>query len=545
MPLLRPLPFSKIALVGLNDDREVILSNLHDLGVVQVEPVGAETLEFLEPERASEMQRQVGDQLVRFRGLAAALPKTPAGRPIAFRNLADLLAAAQAIPIDEEVGGLKREEDQLLTERRSLEDTLDLLRRFSFYAGRYEDLRAKNGLALFGEGKSEAVEKWRSATPALRGIPVDPVPAGEGLVRFLVAVPISDVDSVTRLAGPHGVTLVAPPKLAGTGAEETPRLNARLQEVDARLGEIRDRLAAIAGEWYPRVAALEEGFEIENRQLEVHSRLGASKQLFALEGWVPKRDLSRVSATVRAAVSARAEIWEVPTTEEPPTYMENPAGVRRYEFFVRFYSLPKSTEWDPTLIFAIAFPIFFGLMLGDWGYGLVILGFSLWMIAGFPGRKRVPNAIKGFLKMIMAPEGMRSLAYALVPGCLVAISLGLVFNSFFGAHVLPYNAPVDPLRNTSKLLLLAGYMGVAMVVLGFGLGALKAYFHHHYRHILGKVGGILATIGIATFGLGVIRGTWGIFPEASNGLPLAVFFGGFLLLLVGDGVQEGGMAVLE
>ena len=65
--------------------------------------------------------------------------------------------------------------------------------------------------------------------------------------------------------------------------------------------------------------------------------------------------------------------------------MSNPRGVRRFEFFVRFYSLPQATEWDPTLVFAIVFPIFFGFMLGDWGYGLVILLISLWMIRGFPG----------------------------------------------------------------------------------------------------------------------------------------------------------------
>ncbi|HEY6237978.1 MAG TPA: hypothetical protein VIZ68_02175, partial [Thermoplasmata archaeon] len=72
MPFLRPTRMVKVGLVGLKDDREAILSVLHDLGVVQVETIQKEALRYLEPERASDTQRSVGDQVVRFRGLRAA-----------------------------------------------------------------------------------------------------------------------------------------------------------------------------------------------------------------------------------------------------------------------------------------------------------------------------------------------------------------------------------------------------------------------------------------------------------------------------------------
>jgi V/A-type H+-transporting ATPase subunit I len=545
MPFLRPLPFSKVALVGLNDDRETLLTTLHDLGVVQVEPVGAEALEVVAPERASDLQRKVGDQLVRFRGLSSALPRTDSGRPFAFRTLAELLQAADSVSVDAEVGALKREEDQLLTERRSLSDTLDVLARFASYSGRYSDLAAKNAVALFGEGMDDSVARWKAQIPLVASTDLGTVPAERGTVRFLLAVPVSDVEAVTRLAGPLGVKLTAPPKISGTAAEERPRLTARLGEVDQRLAAIHARLGALASTWYPKVAALEEAFEIESRKLDVHTRLGATRRVFALEGWVPKRDMAKLRQGVATAVGDRAELFEVATAEEAPTYMENPVGVRRYEFFVRFYSLPKSSEWDPTWLFAIAFPIFFGLMLGDWGYGLVILGFCVWMISGFPGRRYVPKSLKNFLKMIMAPEGMQSLAYALVPGCLIAVALGLVFNDFFGAQVLPFQAPFDPIRDTGTLLLLAGYIGVTMVVIGFALGALKEYFHHRFAHALGKVGGILATFGVADYGLGVVRQTWGIFPDAASIVPFGVFVLGIVMLIGGSGLQEGGMTVLE
>ncbi|MCI4332174.1 MAG: V-type ATP synthase subunit I [Thermoplasmata archaeon] len=544
MPFLRPLPFSKVAILGLNEDREVILAVLHDLGVLQVEPIGKDALEYLEPERASELQRHVADQLVRFRGLLAALPKSPVGAPFAFRNIDELSAAAKTIPIDSEVGRLKREEDQLTTERRSLEETTDLLARFAFFGGRYSDLSAKSAVALFGEGEADAVEDWRAAAPSLRSAPLVLHPADKNSVRFLLAVPSTEIESVTRLAAAHNVRLTSAPKLDGTAAEETPKLQARLAVVDQRLAEIHARLVELAKEWYPKVAALAEAFEIENRKLDVHSRLGTSRRAFDLEGWVPTRDLAQLKRTLLAAVNDRAEVFEVPTHEEPPTFIENRAGVRRFEFFIRFYSLPQATEWDPTIVFAIVFPIFFGLMLADWGYGLVILGFCVWMIANFPGRKYVPGPIKNFLKMIMAPSGMRSLAYALLPGCLLAIALGLVFNAFFGAAVIPgYHSPVDPIDHVGTYLVLAGYIGIAMVVFGFALGAIKEYFHHRYRHAAAKVGGIAATFGISLLGLGLIHSSFGN-PLLLYG-PLALVIAGALLFAIGEGAQQGIMGIIE
>jgi V/A-type H+-transporting ATPase subunit I len=546
MPLLRPIPFSKVAIVGLNDDREVIISELHDLGVLQVEPISKEALEHLEPERASELQRQVADQLVRFRGLLAALPRTATGVPFAFANVEALFAAAKTVPIDEEVGRLKREEDQLTTERHSLDETVDLLARFSFYSGRFDDLSAQNAVGLLGEGHADAVEEWRAATPSLANAPLVLHPADKKTVRFLVAVPTSDIEAVTRSAATHNVRLTSAPKLEGTASEEVPALRARLAAVDQRLAEIRGRLGEVANGWYPRVAALAEAFEIENRKLDVQSRLGTSARAFALEGWVPKRNLEQVRTALVRSVADRAALFEIPTHEEPPTYMENPAGVRRYEFFIRFYSLPQATEWDPTLVFAFVFPIFFGLMLADWGYGLVILGFCVWMIKGFPGRKYVPKPIKNFLKMIMAPAGMRSLAYAILPGTIIAIALGFWFNDFFGAQVIPgYNSTVTPINNVGTYLVLAGYIGIAMVVFGFALGALKEYFHHRYRHMLAKVGGIAAVFGLSLLGLGLIHGTLGGVSSLSLDGPLALLIAGALLFAVGEGLQQGIMGIIE
>jgi len=549
---LRPIPMAKIGLIGLREDEERVLTVLHDLRVAQVEPLSHDALALLGPERGSETLRRIGDETLRFRGLLGALPPSGTQAPRRFDTVDQILAAANAVSIDEEVGSLERENDRLQTEEKAIDDTLRLLGSMSFYTDRLYYLNSPSFLAFVGQADPEAFAALRSKLPP----EVDPQfilgPAGPPR-RFILVCRSSAGDALSSTTPSQGIHLAAVPALSGTVAEETRRLELRRTEILARRAAIRERLAAIARDWYPTVAAIDEALEIENRKSEILTRLGASRAAFALEAWVPVRDTARLRSVVEAATDGRVHFYPVPTNEEPPTLMSNPRGVRRFEFFVRFYSLPQATEWDPTLVFAIVFPIFFGFMLGDWGYGLVILLISIWMIRGFPGAQHLPKFGRNFVKRIMGPKGMQQLAWALLPGCALAIALGLYLDEFFGFAVLNtlfgYNTPVVLKSSTGssvgRLLLLAGYIGLAMVTLGFLFGALKEYLHHHRRGVVANVGGILFAWGVAFFGLAVIHHATSVSSDPLLVLRYTFLGVGLAMLLGGEGLQMGMMGLIE
>jgi V/A-type H+/Na+-transporting ATPase subunit I len=546
--VLRPVRMVKVGFIGLRDDEERVLTVLHDLRVAQVEPLSADALAELAPERGSETLRRVGDETLRFRGLLSALPVVGVPVPRRFDTLSDVFAAAGTVPIDAEVGELKRDDDRLLTEQKAVDDTLQLLEHLSFYPDRLEYLRSRNFLAFYSEASTEALDALRAALPPEADAQFIFGPPGEKVSCLVLSRP-AGAEALSRVAQTHGLRLQAIPGLHGTVAEEAATLKARRTDIVRRRTEIQERLTKIAKEWYPTVAAIDEALEIENRKAEVVSRLGASRATFALEAWLPARDVARVKAVIQAATEDRVHFYEVPTHEEPPTLMSNPSGVRRFEFFIRFYSLPQATEWDPTLVFAVVFPIFFGFMLGDWGYGLVILLISLWMIVGFPGARHLPKFGRNFVKLIMGPKGMQQLAYALLPGCALAMGLGLYTDEFFGYHLFAqlfsYATPLDPTHKVGLLLVFAGYVGLGMVTLGFLFGALKEFFHHHPRGVVAKSGGIVFAWGIALLGLSVIHQQTNLSAYPQFGAYIGLLLGGLVLMIGGEGIQTGMMSLIE
>ena len=129
-----------MAAIGLRRDKQVIVSILHDLGAVQLEPLSKDAAAILSSGREGDPYREVilSDQLLRMRALKAALPSYPVVQRYHFKSTEELLHAAKAIDIDSKVGYLERQKDDLLTRMKDTENNLRLVEEFSFFP---EDLR--------------------------------------------------------------------------------------------------------------------------------------------------------------------------------------------------------------------------------------------------------------------------------------------------------------------------------------------------------------------------------------------------------------------
>ena len=94
---------------------------------------------------------------------------------------------------------------------------------------------------------------------------------------------------------------------------------------------------------------------------------------FVLQGWVPVPELDAVIAAAERLKLAL--LIEEPNAEDkPPTLLDNPDAVAGGADLVSFYQTPSYSAWDPSTIVMFSFSLFFAMILGDAGYGLLLGG---------------------------------------------------------------------------------------------------------------------------------------------------------------------------
>src|ERR1051326_6396618 len=161
--ILKPVPMARIAVVGLKKYRQEVISILHDLKVVQLEPLSKETSSLVRTERESELHSRISDQLLRIKGLRSVLPVVPVTSKFHFSSLDELLDKVKSINIDERVGTLQRQKENLLTKLKEVENNIGLVTEFSFFDEDLNVLQLMSARSFFARVKTQEYDAFRKA----------------------------------------------------------------------------------------------------------------------------------------------------------------------------------------------------------------------------------------------------------------------------------------------------------------------------------------------------------------------------------------------
>jgi len=249
-------------------------------------------------------------------------------------------------------------------------------------------------------------------------------------------------------------------------------------------------------------------------QLAVIHQLGTTQSTFVAQGWMPRRDLDRLRDEVGDEI-ALVEV-DPESGDQAPVLLENPETARPFEFLVQLLSLPRAGTLDPTLLMSLFLPLFFGIMLGDVAYGILLLGLAIWM------RRRFPK--------------LADLFRVLQFGAVWAVAWGVVYGEFFGdlGHRLFGWKPIWINREEAiePLLLFSLAVGAAHIVLGLLIGVYTA-LRARRRHELAERLGLLASLaGIFV----LVASITGMLPEGFMTPGIAVLTVGLVLLFAMQGL---------
>ena len=257
--------------------------------------------------------------------------------------------------------------------------------------------------------------------------------------------------------------------------------------------------------------------------LEKTALLYETAMCFFIFGWIPSRELSSVRIELDQAFDGQVVVEQKAILEQElenvPVALKNPLYFEPFELFSRLLPLPRYSSYDPTPFLGIFFPIFFGMILGDIGYGAILVLIALPTIF-FSRDKTLRDAGK-----ILSVSAF----YTLIFGWLFGECFG-----DFGSRLLGLE-PIIFHRRTAvmPMLYFALSVGVCHLLLGLLLGLISAFRHKLPREILFKFLSLFALLCLL-----LVLGTYVIpgLPPIRNqllvacgiALPLILFTGGLL-----------------
>ena len=362
-----------------------------------------------------------------------------------------------------------------------------------------------------------------------------------------VFTPKENRNKVERILLDSNFKAIPIPPVEGSPAVLSREYHAKLAEIKGELAGIEQKsgeLRKAHGEW---LLASEELLTTDVEQKEIPLRFATTEQTFIAEGWVPAPEADRFVSRLSSALGGKIFVTELPAEEvpdQPPVEYDNPSFARPAELFMDVYSRPRYTEIDPTILLSIVFPVFFGLIVGDVGYGLLFLALAY-----------------GLGRFLAGPEG-RMLLANLRNASIASIVFGVLFSEFLGFS-LPWS-PIIFSRHLNigghaaahgpaipELMVLSIWIGIAHITLGRIFGMINHARQDHGRH---RTLAVLANLGWLCVMWGILVLIWSNFalplmpdltraPPAGMGLNLAGILGAVVLvtgivLIARDSVLE-------
>jgi V/A-type H+-transporting ATPase subunit I len=299
-------------------------------------------------------------------------------------------------------------------------------------------------------------------------------------------------------------------------------------EAEKEIARIDGELLALSNTWYQELVVIRKRLEELHGELGAYRNFGLSEYTFVIMGWIPKKDLAGTRQAVKDAFGDRVVIRVLPVTEKDlenaPVFYDNPWWVKPFEFIMQLVAPPRYREIDPSPILAIFFPLFFGIMVGDIGYGLIILAFALVIRYRF-----------------RAIAFAKSLADILLISSVPTIFFGYLFGEFFGdlGEEMGWIHPVHFLGISWNrvdamipMLIFAIAIGVVHVFLGLFIGIRNALILRKKKHLLEKTGMLLVITGILVLVLTLA----GFVPEIAIYPVVVIMIVGLPMILMGAGV---------
>ena len=265
-------------------------------------------------------------------------------------------------------------------------------------------------------------------------------------------------------------------------------LKSLLDSTQQAIAENEKQLVAFSEKEIPSLKAALKVVQgkIEFSKVVLSTEQVAGEKLMLVEGWAPASNKLEIEAYLNEA-HVYYEITDPLPGDDVPIELNNKGFFSWFEPICKLYMLPKYNELDLTPFFAPFFMVFFGLCLGDSGYGL-------FLFLGATGYRLIAKKITPYMKSIL------SLIQVLAVSTFFC---GLLTGTFFGANI--YDLPWPFLKrlkdaiqlNNNDLFQLSLILGAVQIMFGMILKAVNQAIQFGFKYAVATIGWIILLISLA------------------------------------------------
>lgn len=468
---------NKLTLIGLEWEKDQILTRLMRHGVVEINPTADEELSLSQTvkEKNDKVLRQLSDNISVTKNVLSFLgemdtrktglfPQKRVVRPKHFNEslllptgvLGDVYQTSRLI---ERLNSLKTAQNRARADEEFLKPWMDYDVDLSLPGTKF------TVITLGTLPANIDVNVCKTQVEQAGGV-LEVVSSDAAQFYISVLSHLEDADEVSAALRDFGFTRVTH-QGKGTASAQTRQLEETIQKNAAEIEELTRRLTDIAQN--------KEIFEtvydylvLKQEKTRAQAKFAGTENWFMFRGWIVKDAREAVQKELEEHFTVSIEFLEPEPDEPIPILLENKPFVQPFEMITKMYSLPSRGELDPNAVMAPFFLIFFGMMLGDAGYGLILTIFSAIILKKYKF------------------EGMADSLMRLMFLCGISTTVfGALYGSWFGNFFLilqeQTGSPIfnfarawwfDPLDDPMRLLMFSFALGGIHIAVGL---ALKAY----------------------------------------------------------------------
>jgi V/A-type H+-transporting ATPase subunit I len=485
-----------VEIIGLKVDLQPALHALRKLGCLHIDELAespqVSARQLVLDRETLNRQEEYSFLLARLEGVLAALGINPSPEPVQLTE--DFLEEARS-----GITKLAAQVQSLATRREELQSKLALLPRYEATLRKLLPMIPPS--AHDPKNVSIGVLVSRVHVGVLDSIARRVLELTAGRAQVIA----SDVDTSTRamfivspaeftsevesLLGKEDVSRLRLPEELRMGPPDVAlqALKRQLVAIPREINSVNQELAGLAAEWGHKLAQWRAALDEELETNSVIPRFGETDKTFVIVGWVPANAYDELEATLRKSVGEAILVWKLPMTPElersAPVALQNPKPAQPFESLVRLLALPRYGHIDPTRLMAFFMPIFFGMILGDVGYGALLLILGLALL-----RKYRRGVFHDVLVVLAMGSG-----WAIVFGLFYGELFGTLGESL-GMHALWFDR-ASP-ENVAGLLVMTIAVGAVHITLGLLLGVWESIRDRNRGHFLERSGMLVGLIGL-------------------------------------------------